>query len=242
MHIRERFLCGNTVEVEEKHMGRYGAPGMARAKKEKPTPEQIRKQNQWKKETEIRRLLKCNFAKEDFWITLTYSPGQRPADMVSAKKRIQKFLRNMKTRYKKTGVPMKYIVCTEIGSRGGIHHHVVMNRIRDGDKYISKYWTYGRAAIELMKDSQEDYRRLADYIAKEPAPDNSIREKWYSRSRNLQKPVRKKRIISERTFKKDIKVPKGYMLDKSSVREGINQVTGHPYRYYTLVKVVEHGP
>ena len=39
------YYCGETIEVEKKHTGRYGAPGQKRQKKRKPTKEEIAKQN-----------------------------------------------------------------------------------------------------------------------------------------------------------------------------------------------------
>lgn len=60
-YIRQTWDCGNTREVEEKHTGRYGARGQKRQKRRKATPEEIAKQNQWKRERDVRRLIKWNF-------------------------------------------------------------------------------------------------------------------------------------------------------------------------------------
>ena len=54
-YIRQTWDCGNTREVEEKHTGRYGARGQKRQKRRKATPEEIAKQNQWKRERDVRR-------------------------------------------------------------------------------------------------------------------------------------------------------------------------------------------
>lgn len=77
-YIRWIWDCGNTREVEEKHTGRYGARGQKRQKRRKATPEEIAKQNQWKKERDVRRLIKWNFGIGDYWFTLTYKKGSRP--------------------------------------------------------------------------------------------------------------------------------------------------------------------
>jgi hypothetical protein len=236
MYERKKYYCGNSIEVEESHTGKYGAPGMKRMKRKKPTPEQMAIQNQWRRERDIRRLLKTNFSDYDYWLTLTYRPGTRPADMKEAKKQIRKFLRKMRDRYKARGRIFKYIVVTEIGSRGGIHHHAVINRTEDGDKLIADLWPYGGAHINLLY-SRGEYRQLAAYIAKRPAKDNAMKEKWYSRSRNLKKPKVERKIMLGRSFSEKIRVPKGYYLEKESVYQGTNLVTGHPYRYYTLVKL-----
>ena len=49
-YIRHIWECGDSLEIEEKHTGRYGASGQKRQKRKKATPEDIERQNQWKKE------------------------------------------------------------------------------------------------------------------------------------------------------------------------------------------------
>lgn len=236
MYERTKVFFRNSIEVMEKHTGKYGAPGMKRSKRAKPTPEQMAKQNQWKKERDIRWLLKENFGEHDYWITLTYRAGERPISLEEAKLQIQKFLRQMRDWYKKQGTPMKYIVITEYGSRGGVHHHIVVNRIPGADIEMVKKWPYGNPQFTLLY-LQGDFRKLANYIAKQPAEDNAIKKKWYSRSRNLQKPRMEKRVMRRKTFAQDPFVPKGFYLEKESLYAGTNPITGHPYRYYTLVKI-----
>ena len=45
-YMKKIYRFANAIEVQEYHSGRYGAPGMGRQKKQKPTPEQIKKKNQ----------------------------------------------------------------------------------------------------------------------------------------------------------------------------------------------------
>ena len=205
---------------------------MKRQKRKKPTPEQMAKQNQWKKERDIRWLLKMNFDQYDYWTTYTYRREERPVSIETAKDHIQKHLRKMRDWCKKQGLQLKYIVITEYGSRGGVHHHVVMNRIPGMDMEITKNWSYGNISFNLLY-LKGDFRQLASYIAKLPAEDNSIKDKWYSRSRNLKKPAMEKKPMKRKTFSKEPFVPKGYYLDKESVYSGTNPITGHLYRYYT---------
>ena len=49
-YIRHIWECGDSLEIEEKHTGRYGASGQKRQKRKKATPDDIKRQNQWKKE------------------------------------------------------------------------------------------------------------------------------------------------------------------------------------------------
>lgn len=69
---------GTPGKLKQKHTGRYGARGQKRQKRRKATPEEIAKQNQWKRERDVRRLIKWNFGIGDYWFTLTYKKGSRP--------------------------------------------------------------------------------------------------------------------------------------------------------------------
>ena len=77
MYNRERWIFLNSIETECKYAGKYGAKGEKRAKRKKPTPEQVAKQNQINKENRIRRLIKANFYPSDLWVTLKYPKGTR---------------------------------------------------------------------------------------------------------------------------------------------------------------------
>ena len=233
MYVRKIYRFSESIEIEEYHNGRYGAPGRERQKRQKATPEQIRKQNQYNKEKMVRRLLKKNFHVSDYWITLTYRKENRPADIKAAKKELQKLIRKLRTKYRKKEIELKWIAAIEIGSRGGIHMHLVMNRIQDGDVLLADLWDKGRVYLELLY-ARGDFRELGSYIAKEPVSQKT--EKYYSRSRNLEIPVPEKKIMKRNTFNRTPK-KKGYYLDKESYVEGINPVTGYPYRHYTLIKL-----
>ena len=97
-YIRWIWDCGNTREVEEKHTGRYGARGQKRQKRRKATPEEIAKQNQWKRERDVRRLIKWNFGIGDYWFTLTYKKGSRPP-WKQMQKDMSKFIRKLRDKY-----------------------------------------------------------------------------------------------------------------------------------------------
>ena len=58
----------------------------------------------------------------------------------------------------------------------------------------------------------------------------------FSCSRNLIIPVHTKKKYFGKIPKKP-REKKGYYVDKNSLIEGINPVTGYPYRRYILVKI-----
>ena len=87
--------------------GKRGGRNEKRAERKKATPEDIRRQNHRNKVNYIRRTIQLNFRQGDLWLTLKYPKGTRkPIKEVKAD--FQRFLRKMRDRYKKAGVPLKY--------------------------------------------------------------------------------------------------------------------------------------
>lgn len=70
--------------------------------KKKATPEEIAKHNQWKRERDVRRLIKWNFRERDYWITLTYPKGCKPT-WEEMKDHAGKLVRKIREKYKKQG-------------------------------------------------------------------------------------------------------------------------------------------
>ncbi|MCB5621371.1 hypothetical protein LIQ08_19945, partial [[Ruminococcus] gnavus] len=62
---------------------------------------------------------------------------------------------------------MKWMLHTEIGSRGGVHHHLVINRIPDADLIMRRAWEKGGVHIDLLYD-EGGLRKLAEYLSKTP--------------------------------------------------------------------------
>ena len=153
------------IEHVFQYMGTYGGKHEKRADHEKPTKDQIRRQNQKNKENRVRRTIQLNFKPGDWWITLKYPRGTRkPIEEV--KKDFAAFIDKMRPRYKKMGVSLKYMYRLEIGKRGGIHVHVVMNRLSDprGDLLLSDAWTRARGMTPI-EDMLEDGLCPADGMA-----------------------------------------------------------------------------
>lgn len=240
-YIRSTWDFGSTREVEEKHNGNYGAPGQGRKRKRNPTPEDIERQNQWRRERDLRHLIKWNFKKTDYWVTLTYRKGERPTWEQMARD-VQDAIRKMRNRYKKKGQELKYIYRLGIGKKGGPHVHILVNQIPGTVSILQDSWSHGHINIRPM-DDQEDCQALSEYIAKPLEEYEPPKLKRYHPSRNLVRKEPEKKEIHQRTVvdKKGkmnkIIPPKGYYVNKASVRFGRNPVTGFFYRHYTLVKL-----
>lgn len=255
MYWKDTWYFKNSIEREYKFAGRYGAKGERRREKKKPTPEQIQNQNQRNREKNMRRLIKANFSEGDCWITLKYSKGTRK-EVQEVKKDLQKFIRSLRRNYKKRDVDLKYISRMEIGARGGIHIHMIVNRIDGCDKLIQSLWEHGRVNYQLIYE-RGGFKDLAEYIVKKPDEKQdgqlSLFEEQdrnqlikYSCSRNLIRPEPERKEYRRRTVRKIIEegpTPEpGFYIDKNSIVSGVNPFTGMSYLHYTEVRIKEDDP
>lgn len=239
----------NSIEYEYKFAGNYGAKGEKRAKKQKATPERIKKQNQINKVNYYRRLIKANFFPNDCWVCLKYPKGTRKS-VEDVKKDIAKFNRRMRADFDKRFEDYKWIRRIEIGKHGGIHVHMIINRICGIDLLISKNWPGNRYHVSPLYE-QGDFRQLASYICK-PVPeeleqlsfidmDEIKQTASISTSKNLVRPKPERKAYVRRTMKQIIqngpKAHDGFYIDKESIRIGINQCTGYSYVHYTEVRI-----
>lgn len=88
--------------------------------------------------------------------------------------------------------------------------------------------------MDLMYE-EGGFRRLANYLAKEPDQENKLKESRYSCSRNLKPP--KTKIRSLKRWAADPKPKKGYYIEKETFYEGKNPITGRKYRSYTMIRL-----
>ncbi len=266
MYTRLKYDLGKAVEYEYHFKGNYGAPGEKRGRRKKPTPEQIEKQNQWNKETLVRRTILLNFDEDDLWICLKYPKGTRlPAETVKAQWRQLRI--KMSKAYKKAEEMLKFIYRMEVSKAGGIHIHMLVNRLRgeiQTDKLISQYWkeitseSIGKAGHVNYTPLYESggYEALAQYLTKKPGQEEyeqlslfpeAERKDFirYSTSRNLKRPVPEKKEYRRWTVRKLIeegpKPAPGYFIDKNSIKKGVNRYTGMSWYRYREVKLVTPG-
>lgn len=257
MYILDIFRFRTSTEYEYKFFGNYGAKGEKRNPKQKRTPEDIERQNQYQRTKTVRHLIKANFSEGDYWSTLTYAPdetGKISKSIRSIVEDLSKLLSHLRYQYKKAGSPCKFIYRIEIGSRGGIHVHIILNRIPELDRILQKYWTHGKVHNELLDDGT--YEELANYIVKQPtdqqkkllkAFDSDDVKKLirYSCSRNLERPQPERHEYSQRTmrsvFNNDLIPNAGFYIDINSIRRGINAFTGMSYLYYQEKKLTDQA-
>lgn len=248
MYRLKKYRFKGSTDYEFSYAGNYGAKGEKRSPRAKTTPEQIRKQNQHNREKKMWRLIRANFDVGDLWTTLKYPKGIRPP-VEKIKKDLQTMFRKLRTAYKARGAPLKFIYRLEIGELGGIHIHMVINRIPDTDKLIASAWK-NPVNLTPLYDLGE-FRDLASYLVKQPEEveeqlslfDTEDKKKLLavSSSRNLIRPEPETKEYTRRTMRKILEkgpVPEpGYYIDVDTVYSGINPYTGESYFGYTEVKI-----
>lgn len=232
----KRMRFQNAIEVYEYHNARYGNPGIKRQEKKKDTPEAMEKRNQYNRERLARWKLRNNFDVDDYFSRLSYEKDKRPESMEEAKEDWKIFLQILRREYQKRGYELKWIRNIEVGTRGAWHIHIILNRIPDTDIILRKAWKHGQVQSQLLYEKGE-FAKLAAYITKTPKTDNRLREASYSASRNLPIPKPEEHVYKHWETWGKIRVPKGWEVEKDSVREDINEKTGYPYRSYTLIRI-----
>lgn len=239
-YIKETCKAGKTKEYCFYYSRRFhGKKEGKREKKENPTSEAQKRVNIRQAERKLTRKMNANFTPDDYYITLSYEKDERPQGKEELQKHVAAILRDLRRVYKQCGKELKYIWVAEIGERGAVHIHMVINSI-DIQK-IKRLWKYGHMHIDPLYEDG-NYRKLAAYFIKYSEKTlnttGELQGKRWNASKNLITPPERKRIIRSRDhYSCDIKVPEGWYLDKDSIREGIHEITGYSYFNYTLVKL-----
>lgn len=241
MYLHKEYRAGRTIEVIETYPGNYGK-NMTRERYNGKgrTPLAMQKYNDKLQYRHLTRLLNANFMPDDLFITLHYSLYNRPTDSVTAKKQLTAFLRKLKRLYKKYGIELKYIKVTAIGSKGAIHHHIVIN---SGVPYseITKLWSYSDRTPDYKPlYANGEYSALAYYLVNQSkvgqGTADKISGKGFVGSRNLKQPeIIKEQYVDKVCWKEPPKAKKGYIIDPDSIDAGVNEINGKPYLFYRMI-------
>lgn len=247
MYQYKKTKAGNVIENYKCHTCKCPPPPwkaktvIPRAQRTQETSEDQKKVNNNKAYDDLRYLILCNFIADDFYITLTYEKEPTPE---AAKKTISNFIERLKYYFKKQGEILKYIFVTEYEKskkkkNERIHHHILINKILTiGIKKIKQIWGQGRVDYRPYRGDAQDAQGISNYFIKEEHSafykDEKIFKTRYTPSRNLKKPTISRDIVPASTFRENIKPPKGYYLDKSSIRRGITK-WGYPYLFYRFI-------
>lgn len=238
-YIKSICRAGKTKEIAKYYTRRFHSKGEKRNRKEKVTTKRQQKINDRQLVRKLTYILNENFDDSSRYVTFSYRKENRP-DVELMKNHKRELLKKMRKVYKSEGRELKYVETAEVGEKGAMHLHMVINDV--DMRKIERLWKFGYVTSKPL-DSSGQYRKLAEYfikyMQKTRGTTKQIQTKAYNCSRNLKRPKPKKRIMRGSCFKKDIRVPEGWYLDKESIREGITE-DGYEFFYYTLVKSVEN--
>ena len=244
-YMKKMWRCVHGCQVMEYHTKKRHPPGEKRQARQNPTPEKKKDANQRAKAMHAQRLILNNFDPGDKYITLTYTDGGAPPDMEGCRKDLEQLFRYLRPRYRKEGGELKWIRNIERTKRGIYHIHILVNNLpgHDMGSEIRRWWKARHGAIAKVQDTYLDggFGKLAGYLTKTQRDEDGTRQSSYSHSRNLVDPAPEKKeyirwSARSRGEWKGVRVPKGYELVPESLYEGIDERTGFPYRYYTLIR------
>ena len=207
--------------------------GEKRATKSKATTEAQKRVNERRAKQNKQRIIRANFQKGDLWLTFTYMKEKRPDSIDKAKADRKNLIDKLRKTLGKAGVEFKYVCVTEVGERGGVHHHMIMKAC--DTSILACIWKLGGVHIEHIYT--EDLERLSRYMTgddteKDEKKRHSVVLESWSRSRNLIVPLVVRERIHSRSFSKTPKAEKGYIL--KNLQNGIN-AWGYEWQRYTLV-------
>lgn len=239
MYLDKSYDLGDCIEHELCYAGAKGGKKEKRGARQKPTSEAQQRINQRNRETLIRRKITLNFRPGDLWVTLKYPKGTRKP-VRAVMKDWTEFCRKVRTAFKKAGEKFRYIYRIEIGKLGGIHIHLVMNRIGNMDTglLVNDCWTMARhrddpdppelcgrmngyVDVEYLYGSG-DYERLAAYIVKPAQSDDG---QMYFDGLGIEA----KRAFMRYGCSRNLKKPEEVLKVKQ-------------YRHWTMRRILEDGP
>lgn len=153
----------------------------------------------------VTRLINENFPDDrGFWITLTYSKGNEPANYDEALNNIQNYIKRLKYRRRKLGLPpIRYVYITAYNPEAKIrwHHHIVMDNGLDMDT-VETAWNKGRRNETRCLDPDEyGLAGIANYITDEK--NRGKCEKRWNCSKNLKQFRVRKVYGKKKEYRKD---------------------------------------
>lgn len=246
-YMKRRVETGAVIEVRKyQTLGRGEGQPPPRGPKEKPTPDEMFRTNERNAERKLRWILNGNFKGGDLHITLKFRRGQLPPPD-AARRHIEKFLRALRLLFTgQGGPPLRYVLVAE-HVRSNIHFHLVIPAC--DIRTLRRLWmdadpSHAWLNVSVLDDSGQ-YKELAHYLIKETSRTfrdgtGLFRKRW-NESRNLAHPKPKTEKVKARQWRADPQPEKGYVIERDSIRTGVNPFTGLIWQEYSMVRVQPAG-
>ncbi len=252
-YINQILLSGNIAFGMKYHSWKYQSEKRPRMKKHQKTNELQKAINARHAEIRDIRYAIHNFVKGDKFIRLSYTPGNYPSDFDEADKRLMSFLKKLKRKYPE----LKYIANTEEGSRGGLHHHLLIPGDFDLNIIINMWYAYCKGGFHIKDVYSDDIVQLASYFTKGSIDEqvSGGNEKIYKDLRHEHKKIKRMKIHKSRNLEKPPKAIKKRCKSDSWRQEPKTQIIdgwiydlkpgswktgftaeGYPYASYILIR------
>ena len=240
-----RTASGRLLEVERYYATRDGRR-ISRSANAEESDEDQKTMNNVQAKNRLRRILLANFSPEagDMLVTFTVS-GEASRKTLDAM--WKKFMGKIRTERARRGLPECKWVKVPHCQSGRWHFHVAMSGGMELSE-LHELWGKQHRVTASVLDMSDNYRGLCSYLLEEEKPrkgetEGNAREKRvkfkrrWSCSKNLAKPVVKKRPISQRTVMQMPKAPKGYTLLPEWIMR--TDKFGSPYVHFECVRMDE---
>lgn len=183
----KRYLCGDYIDTYIYPVYPVSSKRVRRGAKRKPTRAVQEKLNRRHAKEKYTRLIHANFTEKDLALTLTF--GEDPASDREAVTRLQKYLRKLRSLYKKAGIELKYLWSMEKTKRGRVHFHLVLSGGLDRD-LLEQLWPWGYSNSKRLQFEQGGLAALGAYMTKSHWSGDEPRGGYrsYNGSKNLVDP------------------------------------------------------
>lgn len=229
MPYREkRIYSGAMLEIERTHCTVCGRI-IGRKGRGLPTGKAQEKINLRNAQLKLIRLMCENFKRGDYHITLTW---ERLPDRQAQQAALEKFLRRLRTAFKRSvGRELRY-VCVREDRAVRPHYHLVCDSFALDAARLAELWGQGRVEVGTL-DGNPDYGWLARYLTKQEDQDRN--KKRWSQSKNLRKPYEPEpKVLKRKALAYRPKAPKGYYV-LSHYRQGT--ASGYEWEYMICIRL-----
>lgn len=238
-YIKKVTRVGNQIRIEKYFSSRYGSKGKCtRSQNYGKTPENTAIRNARYAQIKADDIFNANFKKGDLTITFTFAKEKRPKSTNELKSIWQKYIRQVRTAYKKAGIQFKWMKGID-PTESNPHIHAAFSSI---DFKLLPEWEYG--GIHIKPVDSRDHHTFGAYTVKQGLPKENGAKKLdgerlvsYSHSRNCIIPEPEITVISNDHWAEEPKAPNGYYVIKDSVQNWEDEVNGYKHQSYILCKL-----
>lgn len=230
-YIQTKVVTPNAIFIHKHNSARYGKKGK-RGERIGPTSEQQKEINKRISSQKWLWTICQWFRSTDYYLTFTYRKSDRPDSIKEASRIAGTVMGKLRRILKSRGKKLSYVLVTERGERGAVHHHVLIkNNFNIGIFFEKGLWSYGGVRYDPEEMKRKKIIQLAKYFIK---GDSDKSEKVFSKSRDLVAPKPQVKIIPAEGWREKPIIKKGYEL--WNYDDGIECERGTFYQGYIMVK------